>query len=405
MAQPSGFKQVLEQSAGLFTQEKMAPTDTKAQSLVLGVPRELSANERRIALTPASAALLVRNGHEIVVETNAGKAAGFTDHEFAQAGAYIAQSAAEVFKAKTILKIDAPIAAEIELMSTGATIISALQVAHKEANYYKSLNEKKITGLAFEMIEDRAGGLPVTRAMSEIAGNTAIHIAAELLSSHGKGIILGGITGVPPTKVVILGAGTVAEYAAKAALGLGADIKIFDQEVYRLKRIKYALGQNIYTSVIDSDTLADAIERADVVIGAIRGKDGQSPCVVTEQMVSKMAPNSIIIDVCIDQGGCFETSQITDHQLPHFRKQDVIHYGVPNIASRVPATASTALSNIFTPYLLKSGELGGLVDYIFNNKNFAKSVYCFAGSLTNLSIAQRMGMRYKDLSLLSAIRQ
>jgi alanine dehydrogenase len=215
---------------------------------------------------------------------------------------------------------------------------------------------------------------------------------------------LGGITGVPPTKVVILGAGTVAEYAARAAIGLGAEIKIFDREVYRLQRIKYAIGHNIYTSIIDSDTLSNAIKDADVVIGALRGHDGRSPCVVTEEMIGRMQENSIVIDVCIDQGGCFETSRMTNHKSPTFKHQGVIHYCVPNIASRVAATASVALSNIFTPFLLKSGTLGGLEEMIFADKDFMKGVYTYKGSLSNLSIAQTFGMRYKDLGLLMAAR-
>jgi alanine dehydrogenase len=406
MAQNTGFQEVLQQSTALYTQEKLAQHTSTERALHIGIPTEISPNENRIALTPSAIALLVRNGHQVVIQRGAGLAANFSDNDYAQAGAWLAESPAEVYKADIIVKIEPLTEAEFELAKPNSTVISALHLPSHSQMYFRKMNELNLTGVGFELIQDSAGGLPVTRAMSEIAGSTVMLIAAEYLSSvsNGKGIIPGGITGVPPTKVVILGAGTVAEYAAKAALGLGADIKIFDREVYRLKRIKYALGQNIYTSIIDSDTLTDAIERADVLIGALRGNNGRSPMVVSDTMVARMAPNSIIIDVCIDQGGCVESSQATTHSTPVYRHNGVIHYCVPNIASRVASTASTALSNIFTPYLLKAGSFGSLDELIFADKFFTKGVYSYKGSLTNLPIAQAMGMRYKDMSLLLAAR-
>jgi alanine dehydrogenase len=244
--------------------------------------------------------------------------------------------------------------------------------------------------------------MPVVRAMSEIAGSTVLLIAAEYLSSvnNGKGIILGGVTGVPPTRVVILGAGTVAEYAARTALGLGAEIKIFDNQIYKLRRIKHALGQQVYTSTIDILTLGEAIRAADVVIGAMRPEKGIAKCIVSEEMVASMKPNSVIIDVGIDQGGCFETSELTNHKNPVYKKHDVIHYCVPNIASRVARTATTALSNIFTPILLQLAEEGGIDDMISINKWFMKSIYCYKGNLTNIMLARKFNIKYKDIELL-----
>jgi alanine dehydrogenase len=405
MAQKTGFREVLQQTA-IFTQEQVATVAKSKKSLFIGLPKEVSLQENRIALTPDSVALIVRNGHEVLVESGAGLNANFADRAYSEAGAQIVYSAKEVYSADVIVKIEPLIDVEFELVKQGSTVISALHLPNRTEAYFRKMNELKITGIAFEIIQDKDGGLPVTRAMSEIAGSTVMLIASEYLSSvnDGKGIILGGITGVPPTKVVILGAGTVAEYAARAAIGLGAEIKIFDREVYRLQRIKYAIGHNIYTSIIDSDTLSNAIKDADVVIGALRGHDGRSPCVVTEEMIGRMAENSIVIDVCIDQGGCFETSHLTNHKSPVFKHLGVIHYCVPNIASRVAATASVALSNIFTPFLLKSGTLGGLEEMIFADKDFMKGVYSYKGSLSNLAIAQKFGMRYKDLGLLMAAR-
>ncbi len=405
MAQKTGFKEILQQTAH-YPQEMLATVGHSGKSLFIGLPKEISAQENRIALTPDSVALLVRNGHEVLLESGAGLNSNFTDRAYSEAGAQIVFSAQEAYQADLILKIEPLQEAEFELVKQGSTLISALHLPNRTEQYFRKMNELKLTGIGFEIIQDKDGGLPVTRAMSEIAGSTVMLIAAEYLSSvtDGKGIILGGITGVPPTKVVIIGAGTVAEYAARAAIGLGAEIKIFDREVYRLQRIKYAVGHNIYTSIIDSETLSDAIKNADVVIGALRGHENRSPCVVTEEMIARMQENSIVIDVCIDQGGCFETSRMTNHKQPIYKHEGVIHYCVPNIASRVAATASIALSNIFTPFLLKSGTLGGIEEMIFADAAFMKGVYTYKGSLSNLAIAQTFGMRYKDLSLLMAAR-
>lgn len=399
----TGFEALAQQTA-LYPQEQLLAVKEGRKSLFIGLPKEVSLQENRIALIPEAVAILVRNGHEVVVESGAGEAAKFKDHEYSEAGARLVYSPEEVFDADVILKVEPLITKEFEYIKRGATLISALTLPKLNQEYFVALNERRITGIGYEYIEDKAGGLPVIRAMSEIAGSTVMLIAAEYLSSvnDGHGIILGGITGVPPTKVVILGAGTVAEYAARTALGLGAEIKIFDKDIYRLQRLKYAIGQHTYTSIIDSDTLAEAIQRAEVVIGALRGEEGISPCVVTEEMVSKMKPNSVIIDVCIDQGGCFETSEMTTHNAPVYKKHEVIHYCVPNIPSRVAHTASTALSNIFLPFLLQTGTIGGIEAMIFANQWFMKGVFCYNGSLTNAHLAKQFNMRFKDLSLLIA---
>lgn len=396
----------LARQSVLYTQESPALIKKGKKSLFIGLPKEVSLQESRIALTPEAVSLLVKNGHEITVETGAGDSAKFSDNEYSEAGARIVYSPEEVFEADVILKIEPLAEKEIGYLKSEQTVISTLNITNLERKYFERLNEKKVTGIAFELIQDKVGGLPIIRAMSEIAGNTVMLVAAELLSSvhNGRGIILGGITGVPPTKVVILGAGTVGEYAARAAHALGAEIKVFDQHIYRLQRIKYTIGQQIYTSIIDSETLTAELSRADVVIGAMRAEDGIAPMVVTEEMVARMKKNSIIIDVSIDQGGCFETSEMTTHKQPTFQKYGVTHYCVPNIASRVAHTASIALSNVFTPFLLKTGTFGGIEEMIFAKQWFTKGVYSYKGSLTNLPIAQRFNLRYKDLGLLIAAR-
>lgn len=397
--------ETLAKEHALYPQESLLEIKDKSQNLYIGLPKEREDLENRVCLTPEAVALLVNNGHEVIVETGAGNNAKFSDKEYSEAGAKIAYSTEEVFSADIVLKVEPPTLQEISYMKQGKTLISALQMASLSPELISAIVKNKTIALAFEMIEDKVGGMPVVRAMSEIAGSTVMLIAAEYLSSvkNGKGVILGGITGVPPTKVVILGAGTVAEYAARTAIGLGAEVKVFDNQVYKLRRLKHDLGLQIYTSTIDTITLRKELKEADVAIGSLRSDEG-SPCVVTEDMVAEMKPNSIIIDVSIDQGGCFETSKITDHKNPVFRKYDVIHYCVPNIPSRVARTATTALSNIFTPILLQMSKRGGAEDMIYSKEWFRKGVYAYKGNLTNPYIAKKFDMKYKDLHLLIAAR-
>jgi alanine dehydrogenase len=401
----SGIEELTTQTA-LYPQEALMAVKSAPKQLFIGLPKERDLDENRLVLTPEAVSILTRNGHRVCVETAAGEAAKFSDQAYSDAGANIVYSAKEAFETDIVLKVEPPTQEEIEYLKPGKTLISALQAAKLTQDYIESLNRRKITALAFEFIQDKVGGMPVVRAMSEIAGNTVMLIAAEYLNSanNGRGIILGGITGVQPTKVVVLGSGTVAEYAARTALGLGAEIKVFDRYIYRLRRLKYAVGQQIHTSTLETDLLAEAISRADVVIGALRADEGRSPVVVTNEMVAAMKPDSVIVDVSIDQGGCFETSEITTHQDPIFRKHGVIHYCVPNIASRVAHTATMALSHIFTPYLLEMGDLGGVEEMIFRNKWFMRGVYGYKGSVTNLHIARKFNLPHKDLNLLMAAR-
>jgi len=401
----SGFEE-LAKGSKLYPQESLMKVKKSSDSLYIGIPKENSFQENRLAITPDGVNLLVNNGHEIRIEAGAGKESKFTDKEFSDAGAKIVYATEEVFKADIILKVEPPTIEEINFMNVGKILISALQMGNQTPDYLKAINNKKLTSFAFEFLEDKVGGMPVIRAMSEIAGSTAMLIAAEYLSSvnNGKGIILGGITGVPPTKVVIMGAGTVAEYAARAALGLGVDIQIFDNHIYKLRRLKHTLGQQVFTSTVNNLLLIEALKQADVVIGAMRVENGKIKRIVTEDMVAHMQPGSVIIDVSIDQGGCIETSEITTHDNPVFTKYGITHYCVPNIASRVPRTATTALNNIFVPVLLQAADEGGIDEMIFNNPWFMKGVYAYKGHLTNEHLAQKFSMPFKDLYLLMAAR-
>jgi alanine dehydrogenase len=400
----TGFEALAKTS--LYTQEKLQKVKKGKHSFLIGLPREVSLQENRISLTPDAVALLTNNGHEVIVETKAGDGSKFSDKEYSEAGAKVVYSLEEVYKADIILKIEPPSLEEIEYFKPNQTLISALQMGHLKQDSINALLKKRVTALAYEFIEDKVGGMPIVRAMSEIAGSTVMLIAAEYLSTvnKGKGIILGGITGVPPTKVVIIGAGTVAEYAARAALSLGAEIQVFDNHLYKLRRIKHTLGHQFYTSTIDTITLSESLLNADVVIGALRAEKGKVRHVVSEEMVKRMKPDSLIIDLSIDQGGCIATSETTSLNKPVFRKYDIIHYCVPNVASRVANTASTALSNIFTPTILRAAEEGGVEEMIFMHKWFMKGVYTYKGTLTNESIARKFAMKFKNIELLLAIR-
>ncbi|MEO6520158.1 MAG: alanine dehydrogenase [Mucilaginibacter sp.] len=397
----SGFSDIAKQ-AMMQPQESMLEVKNKKNKLYIGIPREVSFQENRIALTPLSVALLIHNGHEVILESNAGKAANFLDKDYSEQGARIVYDTKSVYEADIIIKIAPPTMVEIEMMKPHQTLLSTLQLSTLKPEYIQALQQKKITALCFEDLLDEGGTLTVVRAMSEIVGATSILIAAEYLSNvfEGKGLMLGGITGVPPTEIVILGAGTVGEYAARTAISLGAQVKVFDPSIYKLRRLQNNIGTRIFTSVVQPIVLEKAITTCDVAIGAMRAESGRSPCIVTEATVSRMKPNSVVIDVSIDQGGCFETSEVTNHTNPVFRKYDVIHYCVPNIASRVARTATYALTNIFAPILLDIGEQGGLKNVIWQKTGVRNAVYIYQGHLTNKHIGDRFNMPCKDLDLL-----
>jgi len=397
----SGFSDIAKQ-AMMQPQESMLEVKNKKHKLYIGIPKETSFQENRIPLTPLSVALLINNGHDVMLESNAGQAAKFSDKDYSEQGAQIVYDAKQIYEADIIIKIAPPTLAEIELMKPGQVLISALQLSTFKADCLHALMNKKVTALCFEHLRDEGGSLCVVRAMSEIVGATSILIAAEYLSNifGGKGLMLGGITGVPPTEIVILGAGTVGEYAARTAISLGAEVKVFDPSIYKLRRLQNNIGARVFTSVVQPIVLEKAITTCDVAIGAMRAEDGRSPCIVSESTVSRMKPNAVIIDVSIDQGGCFETSEITNHTHPVFRKHEVIHYCVPNIASRVARTATYALTNIFAPILLDIGEHGSLKNLIWQKSGLREAVYIYKGHLTSKHMGERFSIPTKDLDLL-----
>jgi len=385
----------------LMPQEEMLEVSTKNNPLIIGIPKENTEIEQRVSLTPQAVEMLTSFGHTVYIEKGAGEAAHFSDMEYSEAGGKITENRAEVFKADIVLKI-APFGKDdIKMLVGKQTIISALHISTQKRELLQELMDKKITALAFEYLRSKEGIYPVVRSMSEIAGYSSIMIASEYLSNHhgGKGVLLGGITGVTPAEVVILGAGTASEYAARTAIGIGALVKIFDSSVHKLRKLQNQLGQRVYTSVLHLTTLSKVLPAADVVISTLNPtSDKIVP--IPETLVQKMKKGAIIIDLSIDRGGCFETSKVTTHSKPVFTKHGVIHYCVPNIASRVARTASMAVSDVFAPFLLNLGNFGGMK--LHSSDEFLSGVYIFNGILTCEQISKRFTLPYQDLNLLKA---
>jgi alanine dehydrogenase len=385
-----------------ITQPETLDVLPRRQKLFIGVPREIGRHENRVALAPYSVSYLTAHGHRVVVESGAGERAKFTDLNYSEAGAEIALNREDVFKAEVLLKVAPPKHEEIDLMRPNQILISPLQLPLIDHDYIARLIKKRVIALAMEYIrDDETGMFPVVHTMSEIAGINALLIAADLLTTTGggKGTLLGGIAGVPPAKVIILGAGIVAEFATRTALGLGAEVRIFDNNVHRLMRLQARVGRQLHTSVVTPMHLREQMVSADVAIGAVHSAQGRSPMLVQEDIVQRMKPGSVIVDVSIDQGGCFESSRPTTHETPTFEKYGVVHYCVPNIASRVARTASNAISNILTSLLLRA-ESGGLLPLITAHEGLRNGVYTYKGCLTNAYLGERFQIKSTDLGLL-----
>jgi alanine dehydrogenase len=385
----------------LIPQEETLEITKQKGELVIGIPKETHYQEKRVCLTPDAVAALTKQGHKFIIETGAGDGANFTDNEYSEAGAKISYDINEVFGCHIVLKVEPPSLDEIKLINPQSILFSALQLKTQSKKYFEALASKRITAVAFDYIRDEHGIYSVVKSLSEIAGTASILIAAEMMSKDnaGNGLLLGNISGVPPTEVVILGAGTVAEFAARSAIGLGANVKIFDNSLTKLRCLQHNLGRPIYTSTIQPKTLQKALMRCDIAIGAIRG-NSRAPILVTEEMVEKMKTGAVIVDVSIDRGGCFETSEVTTHKNPTIEKYGVIHYCVPNIPSRYSRTASVSISNIFTPYLSNIAEEGGFENAVRFDKSLQKGMYFFHGILTNKTVADWFNLPFRDINLL-----
>ncbi|MFN8242725.1 MAG: alanine dehydrogenase [Ferruginibacter sp.] len=389
------------------TLEETLDIKPKGQELLIGIPKETSFNENRVALTPEAVGVMVANGHRVVVETRAGLGASYSDKDYSDAGAKIAYDKKEVFACDILVK-SAPVSeAECDLLKPNQYVISPIHLAVMKREILQKMMDKKITALSFENLKDDTGHNPIVRSMSEIAGSAVMLIAGQYLSNanNGKGVLVGGISGIPPTKVIIIGAGIVGEYAARTALAMGASVKIFDNSIYRLKRLQNNIGGRLWTSVIEPKILSKQLKTCDVAVGALSSAGGRTPIVATEEMVSNMRPGSVIVDVSIDRGGCFETSEVTSHEHPVFVKYDVIHYCVPNIPSGFARTASQAISNVLMPLLLETAEDGGIDNVIWYKINIRSGIYLFKGSLTNFYLSERFDLKYTDLNLLIASKR
>lgn len=374
----------------------------KPRKLSIGIPKEELYQENRIALTPDAVSVLMQNDHQVVVEHDAGMGSHYSDQHFSEAGAQIVYDKESVYKSQVLIK-SAPISEqELEWMRPDHVIISPVHLPLMKASMLEKLVKKRIIAIAFDSIKDDAGTYPIVRTMSEIAGSSSILLASNYLgNTHGgRGILLGGISGVPPAQVVIIGAGMVGESATKTALGLGAIVKIFDNSIYRLMRLQNNIGQRLYTCVLDPKNLERELINADVVIGALKPMNGVTPVVISEDMVSKMKDGSIIVDVSIDRGGCCETSRVTTHEQPTFKKHGVFHYCVPNIASGVSRTASRAISNVILPILLEAGEMGGIEGMLQSKQGIRQGVYLYRGCVTNAHIAKRFNLNFTNIDLI-----
>ena len=389
------------------TLEETLDVKPKGEELFIGIPRETSFSENRIALTPEAVGVMVANGHRVVIETKAGEGASYSDIDYSDAGAKIAYDKKEVFECDVLVK-SAPVSeSECELLKPNQYIISPIHLAVMKREILQKMMDKKITALSFENLKDDSGHNPIVRSMSEIAGSAVMLIAGQYLNNanQGKGVLVGGISGIPPTKVIIIGAGIVGEYAARTALAMGASVKIFDNSIYRLKRLQNNIGGRLWTSVIEPKILAKQLKTCDVAVGALSSTGGRTPIVVTDEMVSNMRPGTVIVDVSIDRGGCFETSEVTTLEKPVFRKYDVIHYCVPNIPSGFARTASQAISNVLMPLLLETADDGGIDNVVWSKINIRSGIYMFKGSLTNFYLSERFDLKYTDLNLLIASRR
>ncbi len=390
---------------GIKTLEKQLIKSDSNRSLKIGLPKEISNDESRISLTPAGVSVLTANGHEVFIEQGAGEEANFSDQEYTEAGAEISLSTDDLYKKSgMILKVAPPNEDEYEMLRQDHLLFSALHIGNTTEEFLEALIQNCIAAIGYEFIQGDDGEFPLVRMMHEITGSMAVQIAAHYLekSEDGQGIMLGGISGIPPATVVILGAGITAEYAARTALGYGAQVFVMDNDLAKLRHLENTLDRRITTAVANHQYLASALKLADVVIGAVTVEGEQAPVWVTEEMVAQMKAGSVIVDTVVDQGGCIDTSRPTSHTDPVYIHEDVIHYCVPNIPAKVARTATYALNNVIVPYLLALGDAGGIEECLYHNTALRNGTYVYKNNLTKESLANMFEMEYRDIDMLIA---
>jgi len=384
--------------------EELIEKAVSRRQISIGIPHDIHDDEKRVALTPEAVKILTDTGNEVFIQANAGLGAGFPDRDYSDNGAVVADTAQKVYECDIVIKIAPFTEKEAGLLKGNQIVISFMNAATMGEETLSALTRKRVTALAAERIKDNDGILPVVESMSEISGITSVLIASEYLSntSGGKGVMLGGVTGVTPTEVVIIGANTAGEYAARAALGLGAIVRVFDSSVHRLRLFQDLLGQRLYTSTFHPQVLQKALKSADVLIGALSTDDLRPWFYVSEEMVQGMKRGSVIIDLSVDTGGCVETTEPRAIKDPIYEKHGVIHYSAWNLPSRVPKTASIALSNVFRPLMQDIADSGGITPMLKFNTGLRHGVYIYNGILTNEMLAQKFGILSKDINLLLA---
>ncbi len=390
---------------GLQTLEKRLMKSDSSMSLKIGLPKEISSDEQRISLTPGGVSVLTANGHEVYIEKDAGEEANIEDREFAEAGAEILPGANELYKkSEFILKVAPPSIDEYELLQPNQLLLSALHLGNTTEKFLKLLIDKNITAVGYEFIRGSDGEYPIVRMMHEITGSMSVQIAAHYLENYSGdlGIMLGGVSGIPPATVVILGAGITGEYAARTALGYGAQVFVLDNDLAQLRRLENALDRRIITATANHQYLFSALQYADVVIGAAMTEGERAPCWVTEPMVSQMKEGSVIVDTVIDQGGCIATSKATTLSNPIYREYDVIHYCIPNIPSMVARTATFALNNVIVPYILAIGDAGGIRECLWENEGLRNGTYVYKRHLTKKTLSNLFDMPYREIEMLIA---
>ncbi len=387
-----------------FPEECLLREIVRQPRLSIGIPKENEKIETRLGLTPEGVAIVVEEGHSVFIQRGAGNPISYTDLQYSEAGAFLVDEAADIFSKEIVLKITPPTLSELKLMSQGGTILSLLQLNNLSKESIELMMEKRLNAFACEFIKDEQKAFPVVNSLSEIEGISAISVASELMTSQhgGKGLLLGGVAGVPPMEVLILGAGITCSIAAQTALAMGAEVKVFDYDINKLRQLKQHLGQHIFTSVIHPNVIFKSLASADAVIGNLRYINESERFMVSEELVKTMKKGSIIIDLSVDQGGCFETSECRTIKEPSYIKHGVIHYCVPNISARVPRTTSMALSNIFASMLLKIGRSGSIKSAIYESTGFRNGVYVYEGIPVNPLVSGYYGIKSNDIGLLLA---
>ncbi|AKR37659.1 MULTISPECIES: alanine dehydrogenase [Bacillus] len=363
----------------------------------IGIPTEIKNNENRVAMTPAGAVHLVQNGHEVFVQKGAGLGSGFTDEEYVQAGAKLVETAEEAWNQDMVMKVKEPVASEYGYFREGLILFTYLHLA-PEPELTKALIDNKVASIAYETVQLDNRSLPLLAPMSEVAGRMAAQIGAQFLEKNkgGKGILLAGVPGVKRGKVTIIGGGQAGTNAAKIAVGLGADVTIIDLSAERLRQLDDIFGNQVKTLMSNPYNIAEAVKESDLVIGAVLIPGAKAPKLVTEEMIQSMEPGSVVVDIAIDQGGIFETTdRITTHDNPTYEKHGVVHYAVANMPGAVPRTSTLALTNVTVPYAVQIANKG-YKDACLGNTALLKGINTLDGYVTFEAVAEAHGLQYAD---------